>query len=345
MAGPLFMEAVRGGRRDAAAGRQRAQRDLPVPARATTRASPRRRRAPHPAHGLGRAVPHAAGRRTRDVTPDEACAHPNWKMGRKISVDSATMMNKGLEVIEAHWLFGVAPERDRGRHPSAERHPFAGRVRRRLGAGAARAARHAHADRAGARAIPERIDAGVARLDLARLGALDVRGARSRALSVPRARVRRARARAAPRRPRSTPPTKSPWRRSSPAASRFTDIAAACADALAERMPRAGRHARRRARRRRATRAPARERCARRAAAIPGTAGAPDRASLYKVLAFLVMLGVLVVIHELGHYLVARWCGVKVLRFSVGFGRVCGRAGSAATAPSGRSRRFRSAAT
>ena len=45
------------------------------------------------------------------VTPDEACAHPNWRMGRKISVDSATMMNKGLEVIEAHWLFGLAPER------------------------------------------------------------------------------------------------------------------------------------------------------------------------------------------------------------------------------------------
>jgi 1-deoxy-D-xylulose-5-phosphate reductoisomerase len=44
------------------------------------------------------------------VTPQEACAHPNWVMGRKISVDSATMMNKGLEVIEAHWLFGLAPE-------------------------------------------------------------------------------------------------------------------------------------------------------------------------------------------------------------------------------------------
>jgi 1-deoxy-D-xylulose-5-phosphate reductoisomerase len=47
----------------------------------------------------------------REVTPDEACAHPNWIMGRKISVDSATMMNKGLEVIEARWLFDVAPER------------------------------------------------------------------------------------------------------------------------------------------------------------------------------------------------------------------------------------------
>ena len=46
----------------------------------------------------------------RDVTPEQACAHPNWVMGRKISVDSATMMNKALEVIEARYLFGVTPE-------------------------------------------------------------------------------------------------------------------------------------------------------------------------------------------------------------------------------------------
>ncbi|ART52374.1 1-deoxy-D-xylulose-5-phosphate reductoisomerase [Acidovorax carolinensis] len=45
----------------------------------------------------------------RDVTPEQACAHPNWSMGRKISVDSATMMNKALEVIEARYLFGLAP--------------------------------------------------------------------------------------------------------------------------------------------------------------------------------------------------------------------------------------------
>jgi 1-deoxy-D-xylulose-5-phosphate reductoisomerase len=49
--------------------------------------------------------------RLSQVTPEQACAHPNWAMGRKISVDSATMMNKGLEVIEAHWLFDVAPDR------------------------------------------------------------------------------------------------------------------------------------------------------------------------------------------------------------------------------------------
>jgi 1-deoxy-D-xylulose-5-phosphate reductoisomerase len=47
----------------------------------------------------------------RNVTPEEACTHPNWVMGRKISVDSATMMNKALEVIEARFLFGLAPER------------------------------------------------------------------------------------------------------------------------------------------------------------------------------------------------------------------------------------------
>ena len=49
--------------------------------------------------------------RLERVTPDEACAHPNWVMGRKISVDSATMMNKGLEVIEARWLFDLPAER------------------------------------------------------------------------------------------------------------------------------------------------------------------------------------------------------------------------------------------
>ena len=47
----------------------------------------------------------------RNVTPEQACAHPNWVMGRKISVDSATMMNKALEVIEARYLFGLAPQR------------------------------------------------------------------------------------------------------------------------------------------------------------------------------------------------------------------------------------------
>jgi len=79
-----------------------------------------RARAPQePAHGVRRLLLTASGgpfRNTavdalRDVTPDQACAHPNWSMGRKISVDSATMLNKGLEVIEAHWLFSMGADR------------------------------------------------------------------------------------------------------------------------------------------------------------------------------------------------------------------------------------------
>jgi 1-deoxy-D-xylulose-5-phosphate reductoisomerase len=72
-----------------------------------------------PASAVRRVVLTASGgpfrttplERLDHVTPDEACAHPNWVMGRKISVDSATMMNKGLEVIEARWLFDVPAER------------------------------------------------------------------------------------------------------------------------------------------------------------------------------------------------------------------------------------------
>ena len=105
------------------------------------------------------------------VTPDEACAHPNWSMGRKISVDSATMMNKGLEVIEAHWLFGAPRERiEVVVHPQSVIHSLVeyvdGSVLAQLG----------HPDMrtpiAQALAYPERIDAGVGALDFAALGAL-----------------------------------------------------------------------------------------------------------------------------------------------------------------------------
>jgi 1-deoxy-D-xylulose-5-phosphate reductoisomerase len=105
------------------------------------------------------------------VTPDEACAHPNWNMGRKISVDSATMMNKGLEVIEAHWLFGAPPERiEVVIHPQSVIHSLVeyvdGSVLAQLG----------HPDMrtpiAQALAYPERVEAGVGALDLPRLAAL-----------------------------------------------------------------------------------------------------------------------------------------------------------------------------
>ena len=147
MAGPLVMRAARDVGRADAAGRQRAQRGVPVPA-----ADCEGLRAQDHADRLRRPVPLGAGRRawTR-VTPEQACAHPNWVMGRKISVDSATMMNKGLEVIEARWLFDVRARAHRGADPSAEHRAFAGRVRRRLGDRAALQSRHARADRARAR--------------------------------------------------------------------------------------------------------------------------------------------------------------------------------------------------
>ena len=70
----------------------------------------------------------APGHARATSRPNEACAHPNWVMGRKISVDSATMMNKALEVIEARHLFGVRAGAHRGGDPSAERDPFDGPV-------------------------------------------------------------------------------------------------------------------------------------------------------------------------------------------------------------------------
>lgn len=105
------------------------------------------------------------------VTPDAACAHPNWRMGRKISVDSATMMNKGLEVIEAHWLFGVPPQAiDVVIHPQSIVHSLVeyidGSVLAQLGNPDMRT------PIAQALAWPERVDAGVASLDLAHIGSL-----------------------------------------------------------------------------------------------------------------------------------------------------------------------------
>ncbi len=105
------------------------------------------------------------------VTPQQACAHPNWVMGRKISVDSATMMNKALEVIEAHWLFGVGAEQIEVLiHPQSVIHSMVeyedGSVLAQLGNPDMRTP-IAHA-----LAFPDRVDAGVARLDLAAMAKL-----------------------------------------------------------------------------------------------------------------------------------------------------------------------------
>ncbi len=99
------------------------------------------------------------------VTPDQACSHPNWSMGRKISVDSATMMNKGLEVIEAHWLFNAAPDKIQVViHPQSVIHSM---VQYRDGSVLAQMGNpDMRTPIAHAMAWPQRISSGVAELDL-----------------------------------------------------------------------------------------------------------------------------------------------------------------------------------
>ncbi|WP_407692363.1 1-deoxy-D-xylulose-5-phosphate reductoisomerase [Pseudomonas xionganensis] len=106
------------------------------------------------------------------VTPEQACAHPNWSMGRKISVDSASMMNKGLELIEACWLFDATPAQVEVLvHPQSVIHSLVdyvdGSVLAQLGNPDMRTP-IAHA-----LAWPERIDSGVAPLDLFAIARLD----------------------------------------------------------------------------------------------------------------------------------------------------------------------------
>lgn len=107
-----------------------------------------------------------------EVTPSQACAHPNWVMGQKISVDSATMMNKGLEVIEAHWLFGAAQSQiEVVLHPQSVIHSLVqyvdGSVLAQLGNPDMRTP-IAHA-----LAWPERMASGVEPLDLFAVARLD----------------------------------------------------------------------------------------------------------------------------------------------------------------------------
>ncbi|MCZ8164741.1 1-deoxy-D-xylulose-5-phosphate reductoisomerase [Silanimonas sp.] len=107
-----------------------------------------------------------------DITPEQACAHPNWSMGRKISVDSATLMNKGLEVIEAHHLFDLPAERiDVVVHPQSTIHSLVdyvdGSMLAQLGQPDMRTTL------AVGLAWPERIEAGVAPLDLIAIARLD----------------------------------------------------------------------------------------------------------------------------------------------------------------------------
>ena len=111
-----------------------------------------------------------------DVTPTEACAHPNWSMGQKISVDSATMMNKGLELIEARWLFDISPEQiEFVVHPQSVVHSMVeyndGAVVAQMGQPDMRTP-IAHT-----LAWPERIDSGVPALDFMAMSKLEFEAA------------------------------------------------------------------------------------------------------------------------------------------------------------------------
>ena len=107
----------------------------------------------------------------RDVTPEDACAHPNWVMGRKISVDSATMMNKALEVIEARYLFGLAPEQlDVVIHPQSTIHSMV--QYRDMSVVAQMGTPDMRVPIAYGLSWPERVASGAAALDFHALGAM-----------------------------------------------------------------------------------------------------------------------------------------------------------------------------
>ncbi len=172
MAGNVFMDAVR------ASGSAL----LPIDSEhnAIFQALPRGYNGDLKANGVRRILLTASGGPFRNtplselhnVTPEQACAHPNWVMGRKISVDSASMMNKGLEVIEAHWLFNVsADDIQVVVHPQSVIHSLVeyvdGSVLAQLGNPDMRT------PIAYGLAYPERIDAGVAPLDLFKVATMN----------------------------------------------------------------------------------------------------------------------------------------------------------------------------
>lgn len=172
MAGDLFMSAVR----------QSGAVLLPIDSEhnAIFQSLPVDYRRNPGAHGISHVILTASGgpfrgydrQQLAGVTPEQAVSHPKWSMGRKISVDSATLMNKGLEVIEAHYLFGITPEQIRVVvHPQSTIHSLVqyidGSLLAELGAPDMRTP-IAHA-----LAWPERIASGVEMLDLVACGAFE----------------------------------------------------------------------------------------------------------------------------------------------------------------------------
>jgi len=170
-AGPIFMQAVA----------QNGAQLLPIDSEhnAIFQCLPQSENAVH-TRGVTRLILTASGGPFRgrrwhdlhDITPTEACAHPNWRMGQKISVDSATMFNKGLELIEAHWLFNMPRERlDVLVHPQSVIHSL---VEYADGSVLAQLAQpDMRIPIAYGLGFPERLKSGASMLDLAQQGRLD----------------------------------------------------------------------------------------------------------------------------------------------------------------------------
>ena len=243
---------------------------------------------------------------------EDALKHPTWKMGAKITIDSATLMNKGLEIIEARWLFDVSPDQVQVIvHPQSIVHSMVeyvdGCVIAQLGV----------ADMGipilYALTYPERRPTPAARLDLTRAGALTFFEPDPEQVPVPAPGPRR-RSRTAGRRRWSLNAA------NEMAVAAFLDRRIGfVADSRADRARPDG-LAGGRADIHRAMR----DRRCRGAPPRPGL----DRRSRWRcpavttIVSFVIVIGLLILIHELGHFFVARWTGVGVERFSIGFGPV-----------------------
>ena len=263
------------------------------------------------------------------VSVEDALAHPTWKMGGRITIDSATLMNKGFEAIEAHHLFGVPLRADRGRRPPAVDRPLAGRPQRRRDPGPPRLPRHAGADllraalpRAGRRrrAAARSRCGRRARLRGARPGDLRLpapgpggrEGGGDRALRAQRR--RRGRRRRLPRRGASTSP------RSPPSIERVLERDAGAAPSRISRTS---------------------------SRPTPRRAAAPKRRSAgwrrYELGLIFLGFSLLIILHEAGHFFAAKATGMRVERFFLFFGRRSGRSNGAR--PSTGSARSRSGAS
>src|SRR2546427_7793223 len=299
-------------RRDTAAHRQRAQRNFPVPSAFRGRGVRRKRDPQDPSHRIGRTLQgaFACGAAARD--PGRGVCASELGHGAQDLGGFGDHDEQGIGDHRSAVALRCKPRADPGRRPSAERGAFDGRVRRRFRDRPARAPGHAHADRPGARlSRAYRRRSVVARL-LPHWG-LELRAARFRALSRPEPRLCRAQK----------------WR----GRTGHTQRGQRGCGSRVSRRPVAVLAARRSHRgdaRRSPCESPRHARgCPRRRCEGPGT-GEPDRDATESprrmnlavtLLAFIVALGVLIVFHEFGHYLIARLFGVKVLRFSIGFGK------------------------